>query len=161
TISRSFATSTALPRTIRASRAPGAHLARAGAPGSDGRGVGPRGRSHAPAAARRPEAARPRSPQRDRSQAGSAALPAAAAGRASAEAGAGARPGVDAGAGDRSQAGAPERGEGTMTRRSLSALLLLGVIVTVADLHVAWGQQQPPPAIEGLDKLSPEERALA
>jgi hypothetical protein len=48
-----------------------------------------------------------------------------------------------------------------MTRRGLSALVLLGAILAFADLPVAWGQQPPPPAIQGLDKLTPEERALA
>ena len=47
-----------------------------------------------------------------------------------------------------------------MTRRSLPALLLLGAILALADLHHAWGQQ-PPPAVQGLDKLTPEERAIA
>ena len=47
-----------------------------------------------------------------------------------------------------------------MTRRSLPALLLLGAILALADLHPAWGQQ-PPPAVQGLDKLTPEERAIA
>ena len=48
-----------------------------------------------------------------------------------------------------------------MTRRRLPVLLLLGIMATFADLPAAWGQQSSPPAIQGLDKLSPEERALA
>ena len=46
-----------------------------------------------------------------------------------------------------------------MTRRGLQALLVL-VVLTLGDLDVVWGQT-PPPAVQGLDQLSPEERALA
>jgi hypothetical protein len=47
-----------------------------------------------------------------------------------------------------------------MTRRGLPVLLLLGAMLTLGGLDVACGQT-PPPAIQGLDKLTPEERAIA
>ena len=46
-----------------------------------------------------------------------------------------------------------------MTRRGLPVLLLLGAMLTLGGLDIAWGQT-PPPAIQGLDTLTPEERAI-
>jgi len=43
--------------------------------------------------------------------------------------------------------------------RGLPTVLVLGAILALGGLDVAWGQT--PPAIEGLDKLTPEERAIA
>ena len=54
-----------------------------------------------------------------------------------------------------------------MTFRGLPTLLVLGAMLALGDLGLAWGQNPPPttqgapPAIQGLDNLTPEERALA
>src|SRR3989304_257872 len=49
-------------------------------------------------------------------------------------------------------------GEGTMRARWWPGLLLLSAILALGILEAAWGQTAP---IPGLEKLTPEERALA
>src|SRR5207247_1212276 len=53
---------------------------------------------------------------------------------------------------------APQGGEVTMRARWLSGLLVLLVLLLAGILEVAWGQTT---RMEGLEKLSPEERAIA
>src|SRR3972149_9946590 len=49
-------------------------------------------------------------------------------------------------------------GEGTMRARWWPGLLLLSAILALGILEAAWGQTAP---IPGLEKLTPEERAIA
>src|SRR2546422_781511 len=101
----------------------------------------------------RADAARPRSPERCRPRAGPELPHADAAHRAAPDAGDAARPRLaDA---DR---GASQGGEVTMRARWLSGLLVLLVLLAAGIPEVAWGQTTP---MEGLEKLSPEERAIA
>src|SRR6267378_1895407 len=55
-------------------------------------------------------------------------------------------------------AGRAQGGEGAMSGRVARRSLLLSALLVLGMLAVAWGQTAPVP---GLDKLTPEERALA
>src|SRR2546427_3206174 len=113
---------------------------------------GPRGR-RGRSAARRPDAARPRPPQGDRPR------PRPWPPHAHADPRADAPPRGAAGAPDGAANGAgAQRGKGSVMPRLLPTILLLTAVLVVGVFEVAWGQTAP---IQGLEKLTPEERAIA
>src|SRR5207245_1688603 len=116
-----------------------------GPPGGQATGGG----SHAG----RPDAARPRSPEGCRPRAGPYPPHTHAARRAAQDAGDAARPRWAT-----TDRGASQGGQVTMSGRWVPGVLVLLVLSLAGMRDVAWGQA---PQIEGLEKLSPEERAIA